>query len=172
MAEQELATNAAESTGASSTESVTTPDAGGSAAPGPGQTVNAAGQVVDITDPDRYRYNGRPVKDWASGYMRQQDYTSKTQEIAQERKYYENLHYDLDKVRQDPALAEQFKQIYPEKFHAYLRFIQQGTPSQTQSPQQQQQAAQQFARLDPRTQAAVDRLISTTQQAELKAIIA
>lgn len=52
--------------------------------------------------------------------QRQADYTRKTQEIAQERKYYDNLRADLASVRQNPSLAEEFKRIYPEKFHAYL----------------------------------------------------
>lgn len=163
------AAEAAQSAPAPSTpDSGTTTDPGTSAAPS-GQPAGQA-PLVDITDPDRYRYNGRSVKDWDAGYMRQQDYSAKTQQIAQERKYYENLHYDLDKVRQDPALVEQFKQIYPEKFHSYLRFISQGTPSQPPQAPGQQPAGQQFARLDPKTQATIDRLLTTTQQAELKAI--
>ncbi len=168
MAAGAAAEAATQAPSASPTDSGTTTDPGTSAAP----SGLPEGQAVqDITDADRSRYEGRTVKELYSGYMRQQDYSSKTQQIAQERKYYDNLQYDLDKVRQDPALVEQFKQVYPEKFHAYLRLVSQGTPSQPpQAPQGQQQAGQQFARLDPKTQATIDRLLTTTQQSELKAI--
>lgn len=71
------------------------------------------------------------------GIMLQSDYTKKTQEIAQERKFYSNLQADLDNVARNPALAEQFKQIYPKQFHHFLGYVaretaQTGTQSQTQ----------------------------------------
>ena len=71
------------------------------------------------------------------GIMLQSDYTKKTQEIAQERKFYSNLQADLDNVARNPALAEQFKSIYPKQFHHFLGYVaretaQTGTQSQTQ----------------------------------------
>jgi hypothetical protein len=114
------------------------------------------------------------VKELRSGYMRQQDYTQKTQAFAQDRRFYDNLDADLETVRRNPAMAEQFKATYPERFHAFLRYVFSGTPSQP--PQQvQQQPGQQpgqqnYAQLDPRTKAAFDSLLQKTNQAELKAI--
>lgn len=159
--------------GAASTAPSGTPDSGTTTAPSGTPEPGSAGQFVDLADPERYRYEGRPVKELYSGYMRQQDYSQKTQAIAQERRFYDNLEVDLERVRAQPALVEQFKAIYPEKFHAYLRWVSTGTPSQP--PRQQQQegqppSQQQYAQLDPRTKASLDRLIQNSQATELKAI--
>lgn len=53
-----------------------------------------------------------------------QDYTKKTQETAKERKYFDNLAYDLRAVADNPALKDEFMKTYPEKFHSYLEVIQ------------------------------------------------
>lgn len=141
-----------------------TSESGSSSAPS-GQ----APQIVDITDPARYRYEGRPLKEWQSGYMRQQDYTAKTQAYAQERRYVENLHIDLERVKANPQLAEQFRQIYPEKYHAYLRLIESGTPRPTANPQTPQQ---QYAQLDPRFVAEFNQMKESQRQREVQAISA
>lgn len=133
----------------------------------------ADGQVTSIDNLDRYTHNGRPLKDYVSGYMRQQDYTSKTQEIAQERKFYDNLDVDLERVKSNPALADQFRQVYPEKFHNYLRHVL--AENRGQTPPGQQQAGQrttqqQFAQLDPKTQAEIRYLLENNRQREVQAI--
>ncbi len=165
--DEEMNTGAAE--GAPSTDSgQATPGSDTSAAPA-GQEQQANGQFVDITEPNRYRYNGRSVKDWDSGYMRQQDYTSKTQALAQERRYFDNLAIDLERVKSNPQLADQFRQVYPEKYHAYLRFIPSGNP---QAPQQQGQRPeqQQYAQLDPRFVAEFNQMKDAARQREVQAI--
>lgn len=58
------------------------------------------------------------LEELQKGHLRQQDYTRKTQELAQERKYADNLDADLEKIAGDPALLVEFKRIYPEKYHA------------------------------------------------------
>lgn len=142
-----------------------TGDQGTGAAP-PGEKP----QYVDITDPDRYRYEGRPLKEWQSGYMRQQDYTAKTQAFAQERRFVDNLAIDLERVRMNPHLQEQFRQIYPEKYHAYLRFVTTGTPQVAQGQPQQQQP--QYAQLDPRFLAEFNQMKESSRQREVQAISA
>ncbi len=164
MAEQELSQAAAQ--GAPSPDSGATPGEAGSGAPS-----GNAGQVTELADLNRYSYQGRPLKDWTSGYMRQQDYTSKTQEIAQERKYYDNLNVDLARVRSNPQLADQFMKIYPEKFHGYLQLIQQESRQQPQGqPAQQQQSR--YAQLDPGFLAEFNHLKETNRQREVAAITA
>ncbi len=71
--------------------------------------------------------------------MMQSDYTRKTQAIAEERKYYDNLQADLDSVKRDPRLAENFKSIYPKKFHNYLGYVSSGSQQAQGAPQEQQQ---------------------------------
>lgn len=102
--------------------------------------------MPDLDKADRFRFEGR---DWTrdelkAAYLRQQDYTRKTQSLADERrgfeenrkafesdrKYYENLPADLDAVRKNPSLAQQFIQTYPEKFHQALKMVLNGQTSQ------------------------------------------
>lgn len=81
--------------------------------------------LVELDSLEKFRFQGRELtpKDLMSSVMMQSDYTRKTQEIAQERKYYENLQADLDYVKQNPQMIDQFKQLYPEKFHRFLGYV-------------------------------------------------
>lgn len=130
-----------------------------------------SGQPIEIDSLDRYRYKGQSLKDWESGHMRQQDYTSKTQQIAQERKFHDNLSADLDRVKSNPQLAEQFRSIYPEKFHAYLRYV---LDNSAPDPQRQNGGtpANQYARLDPSMEMRINQLEQTFRQKEVAAISA
>lgn len=99
----------------------------------------------------KFRFDGQEMtyQDLKNAYLRQKDYTRKTQALAEERKtweserksfeddkkYYENLQADLDIVRQNPNLASEFIKVYPQKFHAYLQKI---VNTQTQSSSAQQ----------------------------------
>jgi hypothetical protein len=100
-------------------------------------------QITDLDSLERFRFGGREMtpKDLQAAVLMQSDYTRKTQALAEERKalesetkYYENLNYDLNEVRNDPSLVEAFKKVYPEKFHAYLDMygIGKGGAQQTQ----------------------------------------
>jgi hypothetical protein len=74
--------------------------------------------------------------------MRDADYRKKTQELSAfkkqneqalkeheelkgDQKYWENLQYDLAALRADPSQLWKFKQVYPEKFHAYAKEFEQ-----------------------------------------------
>jgi len=78
--------------------------------------------VLDLDSVDKFKFNGREwtPKDLKSAYMMQSDYTRKMQEISQDRKYSDNLSHDLSAVLSNPAMAEQFKKIYPQKYHSVL----------------------------------------------------
>ena len=104
-------------------------------------------QVLDLDSAEKFKFQGREwtPEELRNAYMMQSDYTRKTQAIAEERKYYENLQYDLEAVSKNPALAQEFKRIYPEKYHAYLNYAVRNTP-QTQS----QNVEQQSQGLDPK----------------------
>lgn len=111
---------------------------------------------------ERFKYDGREwtPADLKSAVMMQKDYTQKTQEISQERKYYDNLAADLKYVRENPTLANEFRKIYPEKFHSYLDFAAatqqqagqqhqnvQGQPQQVQLPPEFQNLKKDFDQL-------------------------
>lgn len=103
----------------------------GTSAPEQVDESNAQGQettqapvsdILDIDSVEKFKFQGREwtPKELQSAYMMQQDYTRKTQGIAEERKYWDNLHFDLERVKKDPNLIGQFMQIYPQKFHRFL----------------------------------------------------
>ena len=105
--------------------------------------------VVDIGSLERFKYNGREMtpKEFGEAYLRHEDYSRKTQAIAEERKYYENLNYDLEAVKNNPALADKFKQIYPEKYHGYLKWVaseQSATNKQVQEKDPEQSFKEEF----------------------------
>lgn len=113
-------------------------------------SVESLPSLSDLEKMERFRFEGHEwtPKDLKNAIMRQQDYTRKTQGLAEERKsfdserkYYENLYADLEKVKQSPHLASEFVKIYPQKFHQALRNILNNEPTsqQTQSQNQQQQ---------------------------------
>ena len=83
-------------------------------------------QISDLEKLEKVKYNGKVIsgkelaRELKEGSLRLSDYTKKTQAIAEERKYYDNLSIDLPKLRANPALADQFRSVYPEKFHWVL----------------------------------------------------
>lgn len=111
-------------------------------------------QLVDLDSLEKFRYGGREwtPKDLQSSILLQNDYTKKTQALADERRYYDNLAHDLANVKADPRLIAQFKQTYPEKFHSYLKYV---TPAQAQAAAQQQQQRQQ-QQAEPKSEQALE----------------
>lgn len=77
---------------------------------------------VDLDKVDEFTIAGQKMtkEQLMASIMRQQDYSRKTQAFSQERKFYDNLSYDIANVLKNPSLIDQFKKIYPEKFHRYL----------------------------------------------------
>jgi hypothetical protein len=83
------------------------------------QQPEQAPEVLDLDSVDKFKWGGREwtPKDLNGAILMQSDYTRKTQALAEERKYYDNLKVDLDSVDKNPALVAEFKKVYPEKFH-------------------------------------------------------
>lgn len=87
-----------------------------------------SGGIQEIDNLEKIRFMGRDwsPKDLKESIMRRDDYTKKTQEISETKKmsqYWDNLHSDLEKVAENPSLADEFLRIYPEKFHGYLQLL-------------------------------------------------
>lgn len=102
--------------------------------------------VAELEKMERFKFDGQEwtAKDLKNAYLRQQDYTRKTQELAelrkgfeQERKYYENLYADLQYVKDNPQFAQKFIETYPQKFHQLLQRVLGDSSSQPQMQQQQ-----------------------------------
>lgn len=133
------------------------------------EQTKAASQIVDLDSLEKFKYAGRELtpKELQSMVMMQSDYTRKTQAIAEERKYYENLQYDLAAVKGRPDLAEKFKSVYPEKFHTYLDYVlDKQAMNQNQMPQQQNQKYS----MDPEFKSRFDALEADLQERKTAAI--
>lgn len=101
----------------------------------------ASGDLIDLDAQDKFIWQGKEYtpEDLNKAVLMQSDYTKKTQALAEERKFYDNLEYDLDNVLSGLASAEDFKKIYPEKFHGVLdRFLKQ--TQQVEEPTSQDQS--------------------------------
>lgn len=122
--------------------------------------------ISELEKMGKFKFQGKEwtPKDLEKAILRQQDYTKKTQALSkdkesveQDRKFYENLYYDLQRVASNPnEWAAKFIQVYPEKFHGYLKQIL-GQSNQTQNSQQQQTQNQQ-APLDVETMSRLNKL--------------
>lgn len=113
----------------------------------------------------KFRFEGREwtPKDFKGAYMMQADYTRKTQALAEERKFYDNLSVDLAAIKKNPALAAEFRKIYPSKFHGYLEHV---TPAQAAASAQQKQ----YAEIDPAISARFNQVEEFMKQQQVTAI--
>lgn len=123
--------------------------------------------VTELEKLERFKFDG---KEWTPGdlksaYMMQSDYTRKTTELAQERRYVDNLQVDLDSVRANPALAQEFKKMYPEKYHKFLDYIQTNNP-QAQAPVVESQKP----RIDPEYANRLEKIEKHFEQQETRAL--
>lgn len=141
------------------TESVETPDQ--QSAP-----TSEEQKIIDLESQDKFRFGGKEwtPKEFQGAYMMQADYTRKTQQLSEERKYYDNLSADLSAVRSNPELADKFKEIYPTKFHSYLEYVEKR--QQPTQPGQQNQ----YQSLDPAYQKRFDTLEADMNERKVAAI--
>lgn len=114
-----------------------------------------AGQVQaaiqELEKLEKFKFDGQEwtPKDLKGAILRQKDYTQKTQTLStdrksfeQEQKFYENLAWDLQKLKGNPQLIQEFISIYPEKFHKFAEDILKEATNQTQGQPQAQQQTQ------------------------------
>lgn len=106
--------------------------------------------IYELKENGKFKFGGKEytaedIKRMQQGEMRLSDYTKKTQSLAEERKsfeaekkYNDNLYYDLEAVRENPSLANKFVEVYPAKFHSYLKDVLSRTQQQDLAQQQTQ----------------------------------
>lgn len=75
-------------------------------------------EALDLDKLESFRFAGRnwTPKDLKNAYLMREDYTRKTQEIAEARKYADNFTVDLQAVIQDPGLIEKLRAVYPKAY--------------------------------------------------------
>lgn len=129
-------------------------------------------QLTELERLEKFKFDGQEYtpQELKKAILRQADYTRKTQEFSQERRYYDNLKADLRSVRANPALASEFRRVYPQKFHDYLEDIvaSTGTPSAPKPETMGNQTP--YAQLDPQLISRFEKLENTYFEKEVQAI--
>jgi hypothetical protein len=91
----------------------------------PDQAARDLKKAVELDELDEFMFKGKKYtpEQFDNERLMQSDYTKKTQAISEERKFFANLESDLAAVKENPHLAADFKNIYPERFHNYLDLV-------------------------------------------------
>lgn len=103
------------------------------------ETTNKSVQdILDLDKLDRFRFQGKEwtAKDLRNAYMMRQDYTRKTQEISETRKYVDNFPADLKSVIENPDLIHDLRAVYPAEFVEIAEkalAMRQGNPGSSQT---------------------------------------
>lgn len=126
-----------------------------------------AEEILNLDGTLKFKFGNR---EWTpdslkKAIMFQSDYTKKTQELSETRKYYDNLEYDLDAVRKNPQLADAFLKTYPKQFHKFLNLV--GGSDQAASLQTQNRDTQ--APIPPELMDRFLRVESYVKETEVKA---
>jgi hypothetical protein len=92
--------------------------------------------LTDLEKLERFRFEGREWthKDLRNAYLRHQDYTRKTQEVAEARKFADNFEHDLNTVLQSPERLQELKSLYPESYWKIAERILEARGKVTESP--------------------------------------
>lgn len=103
-------------------------------------TSQAQKDMLELERVEKFRFQGKEYTSKELGTLlarekeAQKGFTQKMQALSEERKafetqrseyqkYNDNLVYDLEKVRKDPSLAQEFIRTYPEPYHRHLRAV-------------------------------------------------
>lgn len=138
------------------------PEMGGDSAPESGtefsgtnksDTTKAPQELMDIDKLEKFRFNGREwsAKDLKDAYLMREDYTRKTQELSETRKYQDNFATDLSTLRENPKLFSEFARIYPSEYVKLARKLL-GSNQTPQTPGATNQTPQHDERLDRLTE--------------------
>lgn len=104
-----------------------------------------AQEILELDKLERFRFGGKEwsPKDLRNATLRHEDYTRKTQEVAEARKYAENFPADLRTVLREPHRLQEFRQLYG-KYPQYVEHAESllkemgqrnGQPQGTQQPE-------------------------------------
>lgn len=74
--------------------------------------------ILDLDKLERVKWGGKEwsIADLEKATLRQEDYSRKTAELAETRKYADNFASDLQTVIQNPQRLNEFRKIYPKQY--------------------------------------------------------
>lgn len=81
-----------------------------------------AHQVIDLDSVSNFKFQGETYTPDQLAEIRQgyQKYGEASKYIEEDQRYWANVEHDIDKVLKNPARADEFRQVYPERFHKIL----------------------------------------------------
>lgn len=92
---------------------------------------------LDLDKLERFRFAGREwsPKELRNAHLRHEDYTRKTQETAEARKYADNFAHDIRAVIENPHRISEFRQVYPKSYVEAAQRILERMQGSGQTPQ-------------------------------------
>lgn len=139
--------NTPDFSGTENTQPENTNQGQGAPSPNPNQGQSVPSTQAEITaleKLEKFKFKDREYTPQAleKELMLRSDYTKKTQAIAKVKGFYDSLPHDLEDVKANPHLADEFKRIYPKEFHVFLRHVLREEAQGQQGQSQPQTAAQ------------------------------
>lgn len=162
--------NAKYSNGGTGQESASNESAPSSQNTAAGEMTEAQAQaILDLDKAQKFKFGDR---EWTPDQLKKSimlhsDYTKKTQQVSETRKYYDNLEHDLEFIKGHPnkeQAMQMFMETYPKAFHKYLSLI--GGSEQAANLQAQSQNAQ----LPPELMKDLEMVKNYVQEKETQAI--
>ncbi len=135
--------------------------------------------MTELEKLERFKFDGQEwtPKDLKNAILRYNDYTRKTQELAENRKsveteqlYRDNFRVDFDKVLQNPDLMSTFKQTYPAHWVDVAEKLLEKAQASSNQPAKADQSATAGAQIDPKIMKDIDYIKNTFQQREVEAL--
>lgn len=111
-------------------------------------------QDLDLDKLERFRFQGKEwtPKELRNAQLRHEDYTRKTQELAETRKYSDNFAIDLQSVLRNPNRFEEFRKIYPKQFVQIAEEVLKSVKPSSPTPQSTQSTESAQKPTDPRVE--------------------
>lgn len=111
-------------------------------------------EIVELDKLERFRFDGRDLtpKQLKDEFMMRSDYTRKTQELSEARKFADNFEADLDAVMANPQLLSKLKEIYPP---AYVKLAEKALSGRAVTAEDKSDLTQS---LPPRLQTALEKI--------------
>jgi hypothetical protein len=83
---------------------------------------DAAQDVLDLDSVSSWKFQGNTYTpdQWNEIFQGYQKYGEASKYVDEDKAYWANVNTDIDKVLKNPSRAQEFKQVYPERFHYLL----------------------------------------------------
>lgn len=88
--------------------------------------LNEQGQdILDLGGVEQFKFNDKTLtpSDLEKVFSEHEEYSKTLHDYNRDAQYFVNLDVDLDRVKANPALADKFKSVYPERFHKFVDYV-------------------------------------------------